>query len=236
MLINRRKVNPVWFSRIALIIAVLGLPPLSFGVFPPEKHWFQVLMISYSIFNIGGNCFWFVIARNKILNVTQLLIPHILNSFIRLLMFTSGLCLIGLSIFDMEDYNGTHYLMTVGNFTCHVLSILLGCCLMAKYFENSFWFCCFRFMLIMNMITAAVSFVYFNMLGLPLLNTTNIYRMQPTDGGYWEFIYCAIAEWVLVTGCILFTLIITLETQRYGDILVRTKTRNSLSVQLMKVV
>uniref|UniRef100_A0A3Q0KPB2 Serpentine receptor class gamma n=1 Tax=Schistosoma mansoni TaxID=6183 RepID=A0A3Q0KPB2_SCHMA len=254
MLICRRKIKPVWFSKTAFVIAVLGLPPVyitsvhyehvnglfpfvsSFGVFSPEKHWFRVLMISYALFNMAGNCFWFMIARSKIVNMTQSLIPHIINSSIRLLMIISGLCLIGLSIFDMENYNETHYLMTVGNFTCHVLSILFGCCLVAKYFEKPFWFSCFRLMLIVKMVIGAMSFVYFNVIGLPLLSTLNIYRMKPTDGGYWEFLYCAIAEWVLVLACILFTLAIALETQTYEDILVRSKTRNITTIQLMKQV
>ncbi|CAH8479278.1 DNA-damage regulated autophagy modulator 1, variant 2 [Schistosoma haematobium] len=254
MVICRRKFKPLWFSKTAFAIAVLGLPPLyvasvhyehvnslfpfvsSFGVFPPEKHWFRVLMISYALFNMAGNCFWFVIARRKIVIMTKSLIPHLINSFIRLLMIISGLCLIGLSIFDMENYNEIHYLMTVGNFTCHVLSVLFGCCLVAKYFEKPFWFSCFRLLLIVQMVIGAMLFVYFNVIGLPLLNTSNIYRMKPTDGGYWEFLYCAIAEWVMVLACILFTLVIALETQTYEDVLVRSKIRNITTIQLMKQV
>ncbi|CAH8459876.1 unnamed protein product [Schistosoma turkestanicum] len=254
MLICRRRIKPVCFSKTAFVIAVLGLPSMyiasvhnehvnglfpfvsSFGVFPPEKHWFPVLMISYAVFNMAGNYFWFVMVKSKISNMTQSLIPHIINSIIRLLMIISGFCLIGLSIFDMENYNGIHYLMTVGNFSCHVLSILLGCYLVAKYFEKPIWFCCFRLMLIVKMVIGALSFTYFNIIGLPLLQTSNIYRMQPTDGGYWEFLYCAIAEWVLVLGCVLFTLVIALETRTYGDMLVRTKTRSITTIQLMKEV
>ncbi|CAH8481066.1 unnamed protein product [Schistosoma rodhaini] len=254
MLTCWRKVKPVWFSKTALVIAILGFPPVyiasvcyghvnalfplfsSFGVFSPEKHWFRVLMISYALFNMAGNCFWFMIARSKIVNMTQSIIPHIINSSIRLLMIISGLCLIGLSIFDMENYGRIHFLMAVGSFTCHGISMLLGCYLMAKYFEKPLWFCYFRITLIVKMLIGAISFVYFNVIGLPLLSTLNIYRMKPTDGGYWEFLYCAIAEWVLVLACILFTLAIALETQTYEDILVRSKTRNITTIQLMKQV
>ncbi|CAH8446185.1 unnamed protein product [Schistosoma bovis] len=254
MLICWRKVKPVWFSKIALIIAILGFPPVyiasvyyehvnglfplisAFGVFPPEKHWFQMLMISYALFNMAGNCFWFMIARRKIVIMTKSLIPHLINSFIRLLMIISGLCLIGLSIFDMENYGGIHFLMTVGNFICHGMSILLGCYLMAKYFEKPLWFCYFRLTLIVKMLISTISYVYFNVIGLPLLSTLNVYRMKPTDGGYWEFLYCAIAEWILVLACLLFTLVIALETQTYEDVLARNKTRNITTIQLMKQV
>lgn len=56
----------------------------------------------------------------------------------------------------MENYNEIHYLMTVGNFTCHVLSVLFGCCLVVKYFEKPFWFSCFRLLLIVQMVIGAM--------------------------------------------------------------------------------
>ncbi|RTG83969.1 uncharacterized protein DC041_0010177 [Schistosoma bovis] len=122
-----------------------------------------VFYFVHSFLDMAGNCFWFMIARRKIVIMTKSLIPHLINSFIRLLMIISGLCLIGLSIFDV--------------------SLL-----------------CFY------------------------------------SWGYWEFLYCAIAEWVMVLGCILFTLVIALETQTYEDVLVRSKIRNITTIQLMKQV
>ncbi|CAH8829741.1 unnamed protein product [Trichobilharzia szidati] len=254
MILCRRKINPFRFSLIALFIAITGLPILysvavyeehinaffpfisSFGVFPPEKYGFFVMMTSYSIFNTAGNWFWFRIVKTKISNMSKSLIPHLVNSFIRILMTISGLCLTGLSIFDMEKYNWHHYLMTVCNFFCHGLSAMLGGCLLFKYFEDSRWFWCVRFILTIKMLLSAIAFVYFNFLGLPVLDTLNIYRMLPTDGGYWEFVYCAMAEWVMVATCILYTLVIALETNKYGRSVMRTVSRDTSTVQLLRNV
>ncbi|CAH8444437.1 unnamed protein product [Heterobilharzia americana] len=254
MFLRWRRFSPYWFSKIAFLIAIFGFPLVytvsvynehinaffpfvsAFGVFSPEKYWFCIMIICYAILNTAGNWLWFIMAKSKISNITQSSIPQAINSTIRILMTISGLCLIGLSIYDMEEYNGSHYLMTVCHFGCHVLSISLGGCLMAKYFENSYWFCCVRFLIVLTMITGAIAFVYFNFIGLPLLDTYNIYRMEPTDGGYWEFIYCAMAEWVLVSGCVLFTAVIALETNKYGNTMVRTTTKDPLTVQLLKHV
>nr|CAH8827395.1 unnamed protein product [Trichobilharzia regenti] len=254
MILCRRRINPFRFSLIALFIAIIGLPILysvavynehinaffpfisSFGVFPPEKYGFFVMMTTYSIFNTAGNWFWFQIVKTKISNMSKSLIPLFINSIIRLLMTISGLCLTGLSIFDMEEYNWHHYLMTVCNFFCHGLSITLGGCLMLKYFEDSHWFWCIRFTMTVEMIFSAIAFVYFNFTGLPRLDTLNIYRMLPTDGGYWEFVYCAMAEWVMVATCIVYTLVIALETNKYGKSLMRTVSRDTSTVQLLRNV
>nr|CAH8827436.1 unnamed protein product [Trichobilharzia regenti] len=142
----------------------------SLGVNPPEKYFFIYSSGVFAVLNIISQWFWYLMMRRRLVERNAWSMVSGLLCIIILIAFAiSSISIIGLAIIDAKTDNRTHYHLALMNFCSHLISIPLGALLILYSFRPWKWFFLARLIVWIQMILGAFFFVYFNQIGLLIM-------------------------------------------------------------------
>ncbi|CAL8082291.1 unnamed protein product [Calicophoron daubneyi] len=105
----------------------------------------------------------------------------------------------------MKDNNLEHYQCAMFSFMCHIIFLLAESILSAWKAHISRWFVITRLLLAVQCISGIFIFVYYNRVGNKSYNGLDPFHRRMKNGGFYEFMYCAMGEWMVVTVIVLNT-------------------------------